>query len=442
MRVAVVGDLVVDVETIVDVYRMSDEAPHAVWDKEGESRALGGAAIAASFIAGTEEAVSLFSAINPEGTYRDLFGRLNVLGVSCNVAGSVAHELPRKERLRADGRTLARLDHQVARAEPTTRDQGLVISDDTQAVLVADYGGLCTLTPKVESSLAEICKRMPVVWDAHRSGMRTPPPHAIVKCTPRELAALFGHPEPDETRLPEVAQSLASANDWHVVLTRGRHGCEVWGPAGMVGRFPAAQQFGRDADAVGAGDVFSGSLAVGLGKGLELAPAVVAAVSAATTYVGVRSRRGLEAPDAMDVVGAARCLGRRLGAAAGCFDLLHAGHLDLLRFARTRCDLLVVLLNSDASVTRLKGAGRPVCPQLSRMAVLESLLPVDAVMVFDEDTPETALLRVRPDVYVKGPDYRLADLPEIRVLRPMGTEVLLAPRERNLSSSELLRRDS
>jgi D-glycero-beta-D-manno-heptose 1-phosphate adenylyltransferase len=122
----------------------------------------------------------------------------------------------------------------------------------------------------------------------------------------------------------------------------------------------------------------------------------------------------------------------------GCFDLLHPGHISYLRAARSLGDALVVGLNSDASVRRLKGPSRPVVPEGDRAAVLEALESVDAVVVFGEDTPIRLMRELEPAVYVKGGDYRIEDLPEADVAREFGAEVRIIPFEPGYSTSALI----
>src|SRR5215210_2242986 len=122
----------------------------------------------------------------------------------------------------------------------------------------------------------------------------------------------------------------------------------------------------------------------------------------------------------------------------GCFDLLHPGHVSYLRAARSLGGALVVGLNSDASVRRLKGPPRPVVPEKDRAAVLEALESVDAVVIFGEDTPVRLMRELKPDVYVKGGDYRVEDLPEAEVAREFGTEVRIIPFEPGYSTSALI----
>jgi D-glycero-beta-D-manno-heptose 1-phosphate adenylyltransferase len=122
----------------------------------------------------------------------------------------------------------------------------------------------------------------------------------------------------------------------------------------------------------------------------------------------------------------------------GCFDLLHPGHIFYLLAARSLGDALVVGLNSDASVRRLKGPSRPVVPEGDRAAVLEALKSVDAVVVFGEDTPIRLMRELKPAVYVKGGDYRIEDLPEAEVAREFGAEVRIIPFEPGYSTSALI----
>jgi rfaE bifunctional protein nucleotidyltransferase chain/domain len=122
-----------------------------------------------------------------------------------------------------------------------------------------------------------------------------------------------------------------------------------------------------------------------------------------------------------------RAAGGTVVATGGCFDLLHAGHVNTLTAARRLGDCLIVCLNSDASVCRLKGSGRPLVTEDDRAAVLSALACVDAVVVFAEDTPEQALRRLRPQVWVKGGDYDGVRLPETDVLGEWGGRAFVLP---------------
>ncbi|TQJ75323.1 rfaE bifunctional protein nucleotidyltransferase chain/domain [Streptomyces sp. SLBN-31] len=195
-----------------------------------------------------------------------------------------------------------------------------------------------------------------------------------------------------------------------------------------------------EGDACGAGDRFAAAAAGLLADGELVETAVRGAVHAATRYVaegGVRSvvvdavpnepRQDEPTDDALQAAARVRAAGGTVVAAGGCFDLLHAGHVALLQAARRTGDCLVVCVNSDASVRRRKGDGRPLVPEADRIRVLRALECVDAVAVFDEDTPERLLAELRPHIWAKGGDYARTRLPEASLVESWGGQVVLFP---------------
>jgi rfaE bifunctional protein nucleotidyltransferase chain/domain len=199
-------------------------------------------------------------------------------------------------------------------------------------------------------------------------------------------------------------------------------------------------------DPCGAGDRFSSSLALALAGGAGLEESVVEAVWRASSFVaggGAESmldgRMPAEAAGpGLDVVERVRADGGTVVATGGCFDLLHAGHVRTLEAARRLGDCLVVCLNSDDSVRRLKGAGRPLVPEGDRASVVGALASVDAVVLFAEATPEQVLRRVRPHVWAKGGDYDGQALPEERVLREWGGRTVILPYVEGHSTTRLI----
>ena len=145
----------------------------------------------------------------------------------------------------------------------------------------------------------------------------------------------------------------------------------------------------------------------------------------------------LERDEAVAWREAHRAAGRRVVFTNGCFDLLHAGHVAYLAWARTQGDVLLLGLNSDASVRALKGAARPFVPFADRAAVLAALRAVDAVVGFAESTPEVLLARIAPDVHVKSAQYRLEDLPERTIVESRGGRIALAPHADGKSTTDL-----
>ena len=133
-----------------------------------------------------------------------------------------------------------------------------------------------------------------------------------------------------------------------------------------------------------------------------------------------------------------RELGKKIGFTNGCFDLLHPGHIALLESSKKRCDILVVGLNSDRSVAKLKGSARPIQDQLSRKTILTALKAVSLVIIFDEETPETLIKQLKPDIIVKGGDYNIEDIIGADFVRSYGGEVLTIPYLDGNSSSNII----
>jgi rfaE bifunctional protein nucleotidyltransferase chain/domain len=233
-----------------------------------------------------------------------------------------------------------------------------------------------------------------------------------------------------------------------VAVTLGRGGAVLVqgdGPPLVVPAGPAAT-----GDPCGAGDAFAAAAARALAWGALPSEAVGSAVAAASAFVaaggastfdlaGPHVAADASAASAHDVVSRVRSRGGTVVATGGCFDLLHAGHVSLLAGARALGDCLVVCLNSDESVRRLKGPDRPVVGEADRAAVLLSLASVDAVAVFGEDTPERVVETLRPDVFVKGADYALEELPEAQVLERWGGQAVVLPYLTGHSTTRLLK---
>ena len=132
---------------------------------------------------------------------------------------------------------------------------------------------------------------------------------------------------------------------------------------------------------------------------------------------------------AMDRVEVWRSKGQKIGFTNGCFDLLHPGHISTITKAKAACDRLIIGLNSDESVKRLKGEDRPVQSEAARAQVLASLESVDAVVIFSEDIPDKVIEAIKPEVFVKGADYNVEDIPEAKIVQAYGGKIVLAELE-------------
>jgi len=282
--------------------------------------------------------------------------------------------------------------------------------------------------------------------------------------TPNLAEARGFRPGPDDDATPAVARrARALAVRWQaaaVCVTCGARGAVLVHGDGPPLAVPA--EAATNGDTCGAGDRFASRVAVALADGASTVDAVVAAVAAASRFVAAGGAAAVAGPrqtrspaagedgdrypvdddDAGALAERVRSRGGTVVATGGCFDLLHPGHIRTLQAARALGDCLVVCINSDASARRLKGAGRPVVAQHDRVAVLRALACVDAVIVFDEDTPAAALERLRPDVWAKGGDYAGRELPEAAVLARWGGEVVLVPFLHGKSTTRIIQEAS
>jgi rfaE bifunctional protein nucleotidyltransferase chain/domain len=427
---------------------VSPDAPVPVVDARVVRSRPGGAGLAAALLAVNGRDVTVVTALADDEPGHELAEVLAELGVDVCDLG-VGGRTPEKVRIRCAGQSLLRLDHggRPGRigALPDRARRALA---DAAGVLVADYGRGLAAHAQVRAALQALPARVPVVWDPH---LRGPSPIDGVRlATPSasEAARLVPEVEGRPTAAAAV-QAEVLRDRWQaggVAVTLGARGALLAGLGGPPLVIPAPMV--QHGDACGAGDCFAGAATVALIDGAVLSEAVEFAVARASAFVGAGGATSAfldpepvawpAITDADELVRRVRSAGGTVVATGGCFDLLHAGHVAALLGARRLGDCLVVCLNSDASVRRLKGPDRPLQPAADRAAVLLALDCVDAVMVFDEDTPAAALTRLRPDVFCKGADYATADLPEAAVLAQWGGQAVVLPYLPGRSTSRLI----
>jgi D-beta-D-heptose 7-phosphate kinase / D-beta-D-heptose 1-phosphate adenosyltransferase len=456
----VVGDTLLDVDVHGTVSRVAPDAPVPVVDCQRERHRAGGAGLAAVIAAGFGESdVVLITALAQDrcgNQLRDLLGP-HVRVIPLPLDGGT----PCKIRVQASGQPVVRLDAGDGRAHPgQVGPQAERALRQAGAVLVADYGRGVAAHPALTALLSRMAAATPVVWDPHPAGGPPLPGSRLV--TPsqgeaRRFAAALGG---DRNGAVGSGSALASASRdaaalsqaWGsaVAVTMGEDGALLHTGEAVPFLAPAEAIRGPH-DSCGAGDCFAAAAAQVLQSGGLLTEAVTEAVRRATQFVrqgGASAAPGATIPgdivparavpplgpadvqgdmDAWRTVAEVRAHGGRIVAAGGCFDLLHAGHVGLLRAARGLGDCLVVCLNSDSSVRALKGPGRPLVRAEDRARILSALECVDAVVVFGEPTPVAVLDRLQPDVWVKGGDYASDELTEAAVVRRHGGEVVLLP---------------
>ena len=440
----VVGDALLDRDLVGRVERLAPDAPVPVVSEPDRRSRPGGAGLAAVLARRDGRGVVLVTALALDPAGGELRALLSAAGVEVVDLG-LDGRTPEKVRVRAEGRSLLRLDSGGSPGPVgALTDRARAAISGAAALLVADYGR------GVASALSGVPARVPTVWDPHPHG-REPLPEVTLATPNGAEATTFAGPPPAPGLAGRTAQARALRRRWRaggVAITLSASGALLVGDEDvppLVVPAPPVPCF----DPCGAGDRFAATAAGLLADGALPSEAVTSAVAAASAFVAAGGASTVVLDDAApadaspgatadDVVRRVRAAGGTVVATGGCFDLLHAGHVSVLQAARSLGDCLVVLLNSDASVRRLKGAGRPLVPQEDRAAVLRALECVDAVAVFDEDTPVAALRRLRPHVWAKGGDYALADLPEGEVLTEWGGQAVVLPYLAGRSTSAIV----
>jgi D-beta-D-heptose 7-phosphate kinase/D-beta-D-heptose 1-phosphate adenosyltransferase len=455
--VVVVGDALLDVDLVGTASRLTPDAPVPVVEDVETRERPGGAALAAVIAArATRREVVL---VSPMADDEDadrlralLAGRVRLVEVPATGGTAV------KRRVRVGDHSVARIDSGAPVAGlGALPDEAAAVIRNAAAVLVADYGRGTTAHPAVRAALA--AAGGPVVWDPHPRGAdpvanaRLVTPNGAEAARVASLAGMADGVAAEGDGLAAVgARAEALIRHWGVgavAVTLGARGALLSYGEGAPMVVPATPVTGGDP--CGAGDSFAAAAAIALADGAVTGEAVAAAVASAGAFVarGGASAWDVEAapgpdvvaePGADGVIARVRAAGGTVVATGGCFDLLHPGHVGTLRAARGLGDCLVVCINSDDSVRRLKGPSRPLVTAADRARVLEALEFVDAVVVFDEDTPAEVIGRLRPDVWAKGGDYAGADLPEAAVLRRWGGQAVVLPYLDGHSTTALVER--
>jgi D-beta-D-heptose 7-phosphate kinase/D-beta-D-heptose 1-phosphate adenosyltransferase len=454
VRILVLGDVMLDRYVDGAVERMSPEAPVAVLRAEGERSMAGGAANVARNIAALGGQAILIGLIGQDEDGAALAQALRKdSGIEAHLVNDPARPTTTKTRFVAGRQQLLRVDQEKTTPANRAIEQSLIAA--VQAVLprvglviLSDYakGAMTDRVIAGAAAAAKAAGKMVIADPKSRDFRRyrgvdllTPNRHeaavaAGVACGNDAEAVMAG------SRLMEQT-GIAS-----LLITRGEQGMTLL-RKGQVPLHLAADA--REVfDVSGAGDTVIASLGLALAAGLEMDAAarfanlcggiVVGKVGTALVHpadvtgalharaVGLSSSaKIMDLRQALGQVEHWRASGLRVGFTNGCFDLIHPGHVALLARARAACDRLIVGLNSDASVRRLKGEDRPVQDEQMRATVLAALAGVDMVVIFGEDTPIKLIEALRPDLLVKGADYRLDQVVGGDFVQSYGGKVLL-----------------
>jgi D-beta-D-heptose 7-phosphate kinase/D-beta-D-heptose 1-phosphate adenosyltransferase len=466
-RVAVIGDVMLDRYAYGDVGRISPEAPIPVFRHRRTVAMLGGAGNVVRNIGALGAKATLVGLIGADAEALEVKSLVAAeAGVHARLIADRAHATTVKTRFVAGQQQLLRADEETD-GPPARRLVRAVVAAAraavarADAVILSDYGKGVIALEVAASVIAAARKRgVPVIVDPKGSDWSPYRGATLVTPNRRELEDAFGKPVAGDAAIVSAARALMKRYRLGAVLvTRSAEGMTAV-TATDAHHLPAETR--EVFDVSGAGDTVIAAVAASLAAGLMLADAARIANAAAGIVVGklgtavaYRSevfaalhatgvagaeRKVATAASAADRVALWRRQGLKVGFTNGCFDLLHPGHLHLLHQARAACDRLVVGLNTDASVRRLKGPTRPVQTESARATVLGSLADVDLVVPFGDETPIKLIHALRPDVLVKGADYTVRTVVGASFVQGYGGRVVLAQLKPGHSTTATLRR--
>lgn len=424
-RVLVVGDVMLDRYWHGGTSRISPEAPVPVVKIDAIEDRPGGAGNVALNIAALGANASLFGLTGRDEAADSLKVRLQAARIECHFHAVADHPTITKLRVISRHQQLLRMDFEEPFAATSANEmiattQGAIAG--CGAVILSDYAKGALADPQ---SLIRTARAtgVPVLVDPKGSDFARYRNATLLTPNLHEFEAVVGPCESEQVLVAKGLQLIGELQLDALLITRGEHGMTLLQPGRPELHLPARAR--EVFDVTGAGDTVISVLAAALAAGEELSNAVGLANLAAGIVVGKlgtavvsatelrravqreqgRSRGAMNLEQLSIAIEDARAHGEKIVFTNGCFDILHAGHVGYLQQARALGDRLIVAVNSDASVSRLKGPGRPINSVDRRMAVLAGLESVDWVTSFEEDTPETLLEKLRPDILVKGGDY-------------------------------------
>lgn len=469
-RIAVLGDVMLDRYVLGEAARISPEAPIPVFRIANERSMPGGAANVACNVAALGGKVHLVGLVGNDAAAAMLEGALSgVSGLEATLVCDPERPTTLKTRYVAQGQQLLRVDSESTVPASGIPARALIEAvkgalAEARTLVLSDYAK-GVLGPQVLSRVLEFARERGclIIVDPKQVDMRCYAGADIVTPNVIEAAKMTGLGCDDDASLVEAARRIgATVGCRHVIITRGAKGMSVVGMARGDEPFHVPAELREIHDVSGAGDTALATLALALSAGAPIKIAARLANIAAGIAV---SKPGTATVPVEDLVtGVQRASGRRehekiVGRAVaarmaarwreegrkivftnGCFDLLHPGHIRLIHRALAEGNRLIVALNSDASVRRLKGEGRPIQSEEARATVIASLAGVDAVLIFEEDTPIDIIKELRPDVIVKGADYNEEEVVGGSFVRSNGGRVVLAPIEVGHSTTSAIAR--
>ncbi|MEM7766723.1 MAG: D-glycero-beta-D-manno-heptose-7-phosphate kinase [Pseudomonadota bacterium] len=465
--ILVVGDVMLDCYEYGAIERISPEAPVPVLRHGERSAMLGGAGNVAANLASLGAQPVLVGRIGADDTGETVRALCERDGITPKLIPDPDVPTIRKTRFVSGGQQVLRLDEEAI--EPCTGDcmAGILAAIDealprVATVILSDYAKGLFTGGLAEAVIARAkAAGTPVIVDPKGRDFSRYRGADIVTPNRAELAVAAGEALVGEAAIIAAARYQIDTHALGALLvTRSEEGMSLVTPTDALHTEAEAREV---FDVSGAGDTVVATYGLAIARGLTPASAMRLANSAAGIVVGKRGTAQVALPElreslrrkgtipsrmrtaatlevARKAVEGWRREGLRIGFTNGCFDILHYGHASILERSKALCDRLVVGLNSDASVSRLKGPNRPVNPEADRAALLLALRAVDSVVVFDDDTPLALIEALLPDVLVKGADYTLDDVVGADTVQANGGVVKLLDLEPGRSTSAILAR--
>jgi len=453
-RVVCIGDVILDHFYSGSVDRISPEAPIPVLKLENKVTMLGGAGNVVRNLAGFGSQVNFITVIGKDNEGEEIKKLIREEAlVSLLHIDDNTRQTSVKSRYLADGQQILRTDHETISMLNKNVEKKLISTAvkamaTCEAIIISDYAkGVLTNMALSEIIKAARKKSKIVIVDPKGVDYKRYRGADIITPNRRELFEATGMPTSSDEEITQAAQSLIDTHNFGAVLaTRSKDGMTLLRNNKKVSHLRAESVDVFDVS--GAGDTVVATLAAALSVGAEIEDAAKLANVAAGIVVGKigtaaiftkdfltqlqhqdqinRESKILEIEPALERVHKWRRQGNKIGFTNGCFDLLHPGHISLLKQARDATDRLIVGLNSDTSVRLLKGDKRPVQSELARAIILASLSVVDMVIIFSEETPIKLIEKLSPDVLVKGADYTVKNVIGAKQVKSYGGSVLLA----------------
>jgi D-beta-D-heptose 7-phosphate kinase / D-beta-D-heptose 1-phosphate adenosyltransferase len=468
--VVVLGDVMLDTWIDGHVERISPEAPIPVLRIDRRREMLGGAGNVARNIAALGGRAVLIGVVGKDDPGRKVVRLAGEAGpqpghISARLVTAKSSPTTHKTRYVAAGQQILRVDEEVAAPVEGRLAARLIEAfeaalPEAAAVILSDYAK-GTLAPAViaRAIAAARAAGKPVIVDPKARDMSRYRGVTLLTPNRAETYAATGIDCAEDVSTERAGRELlAAAAAEAALITRGAGGLSVIPRDGPALHVPSRARAVFDVS--GAGDTLVAALALALSAGAPLVFAAHLANAAAGIVVGkpgtaTLSPRELSAAlheeeaheitvkivgleEALEQVAVWRARGQRIGFTNGCFDLIHPGHVRLLSKARAECDRLIVALNTDASVRRLKGPERPVQNETARATVMASIGSVDLVTLFAQDDPAKLIEAIRPDVLVKGADYSPEEVVGGDFVRSYGGRLVLVPLEAGQSTTRTI----